>query len=461
VRRALGGHGSLRRRYAAVAAVFALLVLAIILLFGQLMSRSLSERYLEDLLSSRSDEAQMIADSLGDGAGEELQVVEKRRVELYRTLEGLAKKRILESIEVVNSDGEVVLVSDITSTERIPEDIVTRLEMDSLGDQEIRETERSYEIVAPLGGVGEVVFSVSKARIEERVGRLRRDLLRQTALVAATTLVTLVVAFVLVWVLIQRNRRLEEERREAEELATLGTLAANLAHEIRNPLNSINLNLELLEEDLAAFEAETSLATTRQEVGRLARLVSDFLTYARPSEPSFDPVRVTELLPEVVRFLKGEAQRLGAHLRFDPDLPELTVRADEGQLRQVLLNLMLNAIQAVAKLEASRRVVEVSARESGSEVQLVVRDRGDGIPEQDIDQARKAFFTRRRGGTGLGLAIADRIVEAHGGRLELHNLEPSGFEAVVVLPVLERGVKIGEPSAAGGSGRLAAIAGSG
>jgi signal transduction histidine kinase len=289
----------------------------------------------------------------------------------------------------------------------------------------------------PIGEVGEVVLNVSKGRLYERVVRLRRELLWQTVTVAVLTLATLVVAFVIVWFLIQRTRRLERKHREAEELAALGGLAANLAHEIRNPLNSINLNLELLEEDLedGGAEAVASLAGTRQEVARLARLVSDFLTYARPTEPILEEVATAKVLREVHEFLGAEARASGVHLRLGRDPFEGTVLSDPGQLRQVLLNLVLNAIQAVVGLQADRRLVELVTAVDGNEVKLIVRDRGDGIPDAELPRVRRAFYTRRRGGTGLGLAIAERYVEAHSGRIELENLAGGGFEARVVLPI--------------------------
>jgi len=248
-----------------------------------------------------------------------------------------------------------------------------------------------------------------------------------------------------VWFLIQRTRRLEAQHFEAEEMAALGALAANLAHEIRNPLNSINLNLELLDEDLSddGRSARESLASTRAEVGRLAKLVSDFLTYARPSEPEMGSVRVDAMLVDIGDFLTAEAHSMGVHLRVLPGLPTVSVASDEAQVRQVLLNLVLNAVQAVRSLPPDRRVVELDADEEQQSVAFVVRDRGDGIPPEEMARVRKAFYTRRRGGSGLGLAIAERFIEAQGGHIGLVNLEPHGFEARVVLPIDREAVKIG------------------
>jgi signal transduction histidine kinase len=442
----VGHKGSLQRQYAVAAALFGVLVLAIILVFGHLISRSLSRRYLEDLLISGREDAQRIASDLQPDDAVPLDVLVERREEMLRgALEKIDRRHVVERIEVTDTTGRVVFTEKRESTENVPLEVVGDLEIgDSLRDTGVVKKEESFQVRVPLGEVGEVVFYLSRARLSERVVRLRRELLAQTLGVAALTLTTLIIAFVFVWHLIQRTRRLETAKREAEEFAALGTLAANLAHEIRNPLNSINLNLELLEEDLtlAEDEARLSVATTRREVGRLAQLVSDFLTYARPTRPELVPLRVDRMLKDVREFLAAEARSMGVHLRLTPGLSEGSVLSDEAQLRQVMLNLVINAVQAVASLDPDRRIVELDAEDRGDMIALKIRDRGDGIPDEELEQVRRAFYTRRRGGTGLGLAIAERTVEAHGGFIELHNLHPLGFEAVVALPAAGRGGKM-------------------
>jgi signal transduction histidine kinase len=433
-----GTKGSLQRHYAVATAVFLVLVLGIILLFGHLISRSLSRRYLEDLLVSGREDAQRIADELVEEGAHDLQVLEQRRELLFRGLEGIPKRRVYESIVVTDTEGKVVWRSVLQSIEDLPEALASDLELSGdLSDERVTQTETPYRIMVPLGDVGEVVLNVSRARVNERVDRLQKELLVQTVTVAVLTLSTLLVAFVLVWLLVQRTRRLEAQQHEAEELAALGTLAANLAHEIRNPLNSINLNLELLDEDLAdqVSEARSSLATTRQEVGRLAKLVTDFLTYARPAEARIESVNIELLVADVCTFLRAEAKTMGVHLRVVGDHAGMHVAADESQLRQVILNLVLNAIQAVSDLKADRRVVELSAERANDEIVLTVSDRGNGIPDIDLGRVREAFYTKRRGGSGLGLAIAERFAEVHDGRIELENTQPFGFAARVVLPI--------------------------
>jgi len=444
--RIFGTRSPLRRQYSVAAGVFLLLVLGIIFLFGHLIAGSLSRRYLEDVLAGGRAEAKRIADELGGAEVKELDVVETRREVLTRTLEGDPERRIWQSIEVTDSRGKVVFSSRSESTEEIPEALAHDLQFQGmLSDEDVIETENPYRISVPLGEVGSVVLNVDPAEVAERISNLRGDLLSQTIGIAVLTLGTLLLAFAFVWFLIQRTRRLEAQRFEAEEMAALGALAANLAHEIRNPLNSINLNLELLDEDLPdeGRGARESLASTRAEVGRLAKLVSDFLTYARPNEPELGSVRVDVMLAEVGEFLGTEARSMGVHLRVVPGLPAVCVACDEAQVRQVLLNLVLNAVQAVHALSADRRVVELDAEEASDSVALVVRDRGDGIPSDEMVRVRKAFYTRRRGGTGLGLAIAERFIEAQGGKIDLINLDPHGFEAKVVLPIDRETGKIG------------------
>jgi signal transduction histidine kinase len=444
--RIFGTRSPLRRQYAVAAGIFLSLVLGIIFLFGHLIAGSLSRRYLEDVLAGGREEAQRIAAELGGAGVKELDVVETRRQILTRTLEGDPERRIWRSIEVTDSDGKVVFSSRSQLREEIPEALANDLQLQgTLSDENVVETENPYRISVPLGEVGAVVLNVDRNEVAERVANLRGDLLGQTIGIAVLTLGTLLFAFAFVWFLIQRTRKLEVQRFEAEEMAALGALAANLAHEIRNPLNSINLNLELLDEDLLedGRSARQSLASTRAEVGRLAKLVSDFLTYARPSEPEVGPVRVDTMLADIGEFLTAEARSMGVHLRVLPGLPTVSVASDEAQVRQVLLNLVLNAVQAVRSLPPDRRVVELDADEEQKSVALVVRDRGDGIPPEEMDRVRKAFYTRRRGGSGLGLAIAERFIEAQGGHISLINLEPHGFEARVVLPIAREAVKIG------------------
>jgi len=450
--RVLGLPGSLQRKYATATAFIAFLILAIIFLFGHLIAGSLSRRYLEDMLLMGQQDAERVAESMAKSAPEtpqELHGVRRTRTELYRTLEGLAKKEVIEMVEVYGPDGKRVFSSEFHSTEHLPDVDASQLELQGdLSDRDWKETKDTFTVSAPIGQVGQVVLHLSKAALGRRVGRLRQELLRRTLVVAILTMVTLIGAFVLIWTLIQRTRRLERRHQDARELAALGSLAANLAHEIRNPLNSINLNLELVEEDLgdgSADVAALSLGETRKEVKRLGQLVSDFLTYARPGQGVFETTDLADIAQRVREFLNEEARRRGVFLKGENLDRALIIRGDAGQLRQVLMNLVLNAIQAVENLEPDRRVVSFVLEEGKDELACRIRDRGPGVEAEELEKIREAFFTKKRGGSGLGLAIAERVMKEHGGRLELKNLDDCGFEAGIVLPRPAGDGKMSEP----------------
>jgi signal transduction histidine kinase len=264
-----------------------------------------------------------------------------------------------------------------------------------------------------------------------RIAILRRNLLLQTAVAGGTSLALLLGAVAFIWHLVQRNAHLDAKRRLNEDLAALGSLAANLAHEIRNPLNALSINLELLEEDLENRQTPAdTVGLARREVARLSRLVNDFLVYARPARPQIEEFDSESLLRDVAALLTPACERSGVELIVGDG--RARVRGDRGQLSQVLVNLALNSVQAM-EARATRRV-ELRAMRAGDNVVLEVSDTGPGIPKHELARVREAFFTRRKGGTGLGLAIADRIVGAHGGRLELSNRKNGGLTAKVVLP---------------------------
>ncbi|HUK12376.1 MAG TPA: ATP-binding protein [Thermoanaerobaculaceae bacterium] len=423
--------GALRRQYLVAAGVFAALLVATFVLFVHLMGEQLSRSYLEDVLLSGKAEAEELARQM-KGSGSVYNVVETRREALAQISAALARKQVIDKVQVFDNRGKLAWRAEFVTeglTGGFPDgnaDLVA-----PPAPEHVVESTRSYQIRAPLEDIGTVVISVSKSALAGRIAILRRDLLVNTALAAGGALSVLLGAVGFIWHLVQRNARLDEKRRLSEDLAALGSLAANLAHEIRNPLNALSINLELLEEDMARNAAPSdTVGLARREVGRLSRLVNDFLVYARPSPPAPESFPARELLRDVAALLDSTCIRYGVSLEVDAD--DASVWADRGQLSQVLVNLALNAVQALDGAE--RKEVVLRARDRGADVALEVADTGAGIPAAELARVREAFYTRRKGGTGLGLAIADRIVGAHGGKLELANREAGGLLARVVLP---------------------------
>jgi signal transduction histidine kinase len=426
-----GSNGRLGRQYLVVAGIFAILLVGSFVSFAHLLIQQLSRSYLEDILLSGKAQAAEVAQEL-KGSGNLYHVIETHREALAQLSAALARQDIVESVQVYDDRGKLVYQTT-TRTEGykggFPEGNVELL-VPTAPDQ-VHETTNSYQIRMPLQDVGTVVVGLSKSAMAERIAILRKQLLLHTAISGGVGLAVLLGAVGFIWHLVQRNAQLESKRLFQEELAALGSLAANLAHEIRNPLNAISINLELLEEDLVSRgnPAET-VGLARQEVGRLSRLVNDFLIYARPGAPATDEFQAAELLSDVSALLAPTCERAG--VEFDVAGGEVRVSGDRGQLGQVLVNLALNSVQAMDGC-ASKKLLVRAAAQSGAVV-LEVVDTGPGIPERELRRVREAFYTRRKGGTGLGLAIADRIVGAHRGWLELANRPEGGLVARVVLP---------------------------
>jgi signal transduction histidine kinase len=420
------------RKYLISAAAFGLLLAAAFWLFATLLIEQLSRSYLEDVLLSGRTQAQEIAKAV-EGEESLYHVVERRREKLDKLTNVLARQEVVESVQVYDDRGKLVYQSTVNTdkltggfAESNPE-----LWMPPAKDTVVEETQNEYQIRTPLSDIGTVVVRIPKEAMANRIEELRSRLLLRAGMAGGVMIAVLALAVGFIWHLIRRNAELEERRRLNEELAALGTLAANLAHEIRNPLNALSINLELLEEELGERQPPPeSTALARREVGRLARLVNDFLVYARPSTPSPEAVNVPVLLQEVEALLRPECERAGIELKVSA--PEMVVQADRAQLFQVLVNLAQNACQAVAPCPVKTVALEVTADDE--RVLFDISDTGPGIAKGDMGKVREAFFSRRKGGTGLGLAIADRIVDSHGGRLELSNREGGGLRARIVLP---------------------------
>lgn len=244
-------------------------------------------------------------------------------------------------------------------------------------------------------------------------------------------------------VLIERERR-ERERREAlqrelarsERLSSLGQMAAGLAHEIRNPLGSIQGVAELLGDDAPTGSKKRELFDVlRKESKRLNAVVDDFLNFARPRPLALAPVDIAALVERSVAQMQmdASARSIAIGTRLDPQLPR--VQADAGQLHQVFLNLLLNAIAA----SPDHGRIEVSGTYAAhglpAGVAITVRDWGHGIEPDALSRVFDPFFTTRETGTGLGLSISHTIVTDHGGSIDIDSAPGRGCAVCVTLPV--------------------------
>ena len=226
------------------------------------------------------------------------------------------------------------------------------------------------------------------------------------------------------------------ERRE--KLASLGLLAAGVAHEIRNPLTAINAALFVQKKKFPPASPErANVEVIEREIARLERIVNNFLQFARPDEPELSTISADLLLFESQQFFAPQLEKQNIRLKLDPGEP-MRVRVDAGQFKQVLLNLIQNAADSVGRDGAiTLRARPDRKRLANGEMPVVVlevADTGKGIPPEVEKRLFDPFFTTKENGTGLGLSIAARIVQKHGGQLQYQTQVNRGTTFGIILP---------------------------
>jgi two-component system, NtrC family, sensor histidine kinase HydH len=259
----------------------------------------------------------------------------------------------------------------------------------------------------------------------------------QVILVAIMVLVLLAVSM---WQIrtLRRYLRLQAETAQQDRLAALGSMAAVLAHEIRNPLGAIKGLAQFLGEKRTGDPAHTEMTQTiATEATRLERLVNDLLTYARPRQPECQSTDLRATLQAVVGLSQSAAEAAGVVVHLETPETSYSVPADREQLKQLFGNLMLNAIQATPRDGTVRIRANGGTTGPGDStlsIHVALVDTGSGIPAGDLPHIFEPFYTTRTKGTGLGLAICRQIVEAHGGTIRVEATGPQGTTVVVTLP---------------------------
>ncbi len=235
------------------------------------------------------------------------------------------------------------------------------------------------------------------------------------------------------------NRELVDKQQQlvqAEKLATVGKMAAKVAHEIRNPLGSISLNLELLEDEVrspspeARVEGQRLIGAIQGQVEALNAVVEEYLRFARLPSPKAEAVRLEGLLRDLLDFQREEIEGRGIAVKLEVPATLPAIAADPRQLRQALLNLVRNACDAMP----GGGTLAVAAREGPEGVEIAVADTGPGIPAEDLPRIFEPFFTTKAEGTGLGLAIARQVALAHGGDIACRSAPGAGTTFALSLP---------------------------
>ena len=350
------------------------------------------------LSASNRDAAERARDDLvkrGSESSQRLRAMRSRVEEAMANLTAEARRREARSVQLLVGLGLLTLLVGLLTS------LYTR------------------RVLAPLSAVTARATAVARGDLTPREVVATNDEIGELA----TTFEGMVVA-------IQRAR---SELVQAERLATIGKMAAHVTHEIRNPLSAIGLNVELLEEEVAATgekEPMALVAAIKSEVDRLSRIAEQYLSVARRPRPSLQLERVDDLVRELVAFILPELARAGVRSRLDidPDLPEIEL--DESQLRQALLNLIRNAREAMPK----GGEIVVSVARVGEQVEICIDDTGAGVPEELRASIFDPFFTTKQRGTGLGLAVTREIIEAHHGTIRCEPRPERGTRFRIALP---------------------------
>jgi len=243
---------------------------------------------------------------------------------------------------------------------------------------------------------------------------------------------------------ITESRRSEQQTIESERLNALTLLAAGVAHEIGNPLNSLNIHLQLIEREARKLngakgaELQESVEVARAEINRLDSIISQFLRAIRPTRPQLRPESINSIVEEAVRFLTPEIKDrdivVEQELRSDLPLLEL----DRDQMKQAFYNVIKNGFEAMKR----RGILRIRTDMDESHVIVRFTDTGGGISAENLSRVFEPYFTTKTGGTGLGLLIVRRIVREHGGEMSIESSEGKGLTLTIRLPHVDRRVRM-------------------
>lgn len=265
---------------------------------------------------------------------------------------------------------------------------------------------------------GDLRVRVSDADRTDEVGQLARQFNEMTAE-------------------LEKTRELETQLQESERSAVVGRLASAIAHEIRNPLNYINLTLDHLRakfpptEEKQRGDFEKLTAQLKSEVGRINRQISDFLRYSRPAKLNLQPLEAKTIVEDSLRIVEPQAAEQNIEINFEENGSTPKIVGDAEVLRSVFSNLFINAVQAMEKNGGS---LNVSIKPEKKFAVVEIADTGEGIPPENLDKIFEPYFSTKETGTGLGLAIVKKIVDEHQGTIAVESNPAQGTKFTVKLP---------------------------
>jgi signal transduction histidine kinase len=322
-------------------------------------------------------------------------------------------------------------------------------------DQTIRQM--AFPLLWKGRQVAEMSFLLNTDKVAQRQQAASREMQRSLRALIIVSFIIMLIIFFLLWKTFKRHMETTVRATRLKQMAYVGTLASGLAHEIRNPLHAMGINLAVVKEEIDDPRDESpekiSKIVTRlsREVDELNATVTNFLEYARPESQAPGPCDFAELLRNVCFGVQRSLEEIGGRLvweiRIPPapgeTIPRAMIKAQKAALSQAMQNIVTNAVQVMAELraESPEKIPEpkltVLVEREGDLVQATISDNGPGIDQSELKKIFEVFYSKRAGGSGFGLAITRRVIAEHGGRIVVKSRHGQGATFVIKLPVLK------------------------
>jgi signal transduction histidine kinase len=424
---------SFRKQMFVASFLFALFFVALLSVGGYIISKDLGEKEVFKTLEHYRNELQKMTTSISET--EIAKGFKYQKVVTTRLNQFVVDKKIFDSYELYDSDGNLIDQKDflkgggfITGT-----GIVTP----PLGKSTV-EIKNKVPIEVPVqlepGKMGKAVLNISNQVLTKQAEEFRREMIIKLSTLLGLIFFMLLLAYFYVIHLLRQYRTIQKEIENQNKFSYLGFLSSGLAHEIKNPLNSLKLNVQLLEEglksDVDRADLLPSISPMLNQIKKLEKLTHDFLIFAKPLNPEFKKIDLVEIAKETAFLLLDSNKEKEIQIEFDEDDFAKNIFADESLMRIVFSNLIFNSIQSSEK----KGKIEVKFSKFKSSCQIDIIDYGEGIKDENRDKIFDIFFTTKAEGTGLGLAIVKRIIEAHNGKIEVVD-EKVGAHFRIMLPL--------------------------
>jgi signal transduction histidine kinase len=378
----------------------------------------------------------------------------RRESGLQRLIEDLGNQPGVVEVSLLDRDFTVLASSDASAVGRREAGTLLREALES-GTVKAQRQDcpgcEVYQVVKPLAlgdkRVGLIRLGLSTEALSSVTRQAQRGILWYSLGLLAVGVVGAAAIFWMQARHLAERRRLEAAVAHEQRLSALGNLAAGVAHEIRNPLNAISIGLQRLRLEFAPAAPEAGKDYTRlariieAEVARLNAIVEQFLTLARPLRLTLADEPLAPVLAEVLTLLSSQAAAQGVRLAEDGRLADARVRLDRRQLIHALMNILLNALQAMPKggtlgVRAEVAAISGDGADAGTIARITIADSGPGIAPEHLDRVFEPYFTTKENGTGLGLALTRRIILEHHGSIRAETVPDGGAHFIIDLPIV-------------------------